>query len=175
MNIFALSDSPILSARYQHDKHVVKMTLETAQLVSQAVRLNESWRQCVPVGDIHKRLYKTTHAYHPCSVWARRSVANLSWLCQHGLALADEYSHRFWRTHKSRQIIEFVHDSVIPSLPSDGIGLTDFAQAMPDDCKDDDSVLAYRLYYVRHRIKPDSKWTNRRQDLPDWLLERALA
>ena len=168
MNIFVLSDSPVLSAQYQHDKHVVKMTLETAQLVSQAVRNRVDWQELCPDA-IH--LYRSTHVHHPSSRWCRASTGNLRWLCQHGLALADEYSHRFWRTHKSRRIIEIVSD-LCDSLPSEP--MTKFAMAMPDKYKNDDPVLAYRMYYLSEKIHPDSNWTNRRRDLPNWLLKTAL-
>jgi len=168
MNIFALSDSPVLSAQYQHDKHVVKMTLETAQLVSQAVRKRPDWIELCSERD---SLYRITHVHHPSSRWCRATAGNLRWLCQHGLALADEYSHRFWRTHKSRQIISIVQD-LCDQLPDEE--QTPFAMAMPYQYKTDDPVLSYRLYYLHEKIHLDSNWTNRRRDLPDWLLRPAL-
>ena len=156
---------------WQHDKHVVKMTLETAQLLSQAIRLVPEWRGLFDVRD----LYRVTHQHHPSARWARRSVPNLFWLAKHGVALSDEYSHRFWRTHKSRKIIHLVADKIgaLPALP-DCDDLTTFAQAMPIEYKRDDPVLGYRGYYLANKIHHDSNWTNRRADLPEWLFRPAL-
>ena len=170
LNIFHLSDCPTESAVWQHDKHVVKMTLETAQLLSQAVRIVPEWRQMCDV----KRLYRVTHQHHPSARWARKSVPNLFWLAKHGIALADEYSHRFWRRHKSLDVIMYVADNIgkFPALEVDD--LTTFAQAMPLEFKRDNPVEGYRKYYLAAKVMPDSKWTHRRSDLPDWLFYPAL-
>lgn len=172
MNIFHLSDCPTESAVWQHDKHVVKMTLETAQLLSQAVRLVPEWSEHFD----RKRLYRVTHQHHPSARWCRRSVPNLFWLCKHGIALADEYSHRFWRHHKSANVIHYVADKIgaLPAL-EDCDDLTVFSQAMPVDFqRANDPVGAYRAYYLATKIHPDSKWTHRRSDLPEWLFRPAL-
>jgi len=171
MNIFALADDPVNSAKWQHDKHVVKMTLESAQLISTAVRLRPDWAtRCEPFF----KLYKPTHQNHPCTKWARMNSNNFRWLCEHGLALANEYSHRFWRTHKSKKIIE-IGCKLADKLSVCGNGKpTEFPLCMPDEYKSGDHVLSYRLYYLGEKIKPDSKWTNRRAELPDWLFEKAL-
>ena len=170
MNIFHLSNCPVESAQCLHDRHVVKMTLETAQLLSQAVRLAPEWRPYVK----RDNLYGITHQHHPSARWCRLTVPNLYWLAKHGMALADEYSHRFWRTHKSSEIIKYVLD-IIPKLPErDSDDLTRFAQAMPLEYRNDDPVLGYRNYYVATKIHPDSAWTARRADLPDWLFKPAL-
>lgn len=171
MNIFHLSDCPTESAIWQHDKHVVKMVLETAQLLSQAIILTPEWSNSVRRRD----LYRVTHRHHPSARWARKSVPNLYWLAKHGMALSDEYSHRFWRAHKSRAVIKRVLD-VIPSLkPLDCDDLTRFEQAMPDKYKDPDNpVTGYRNYYLSEKVLPNSNWTNRRAQLPDWLFYRSL-
>ena len=146
------------------------MVLETGQLLSQAIRVTPEWRDYVGYS-FTSSLYKVTHVHHPSAKWCRRSVPNLYWLAKHGMALSDEYSHRFWRTHKTRSIIKQVLD-IIPKLPAlpDCDTLTPFAQAMPDQYKNpDDPVSAYRNYYLSEKINNDSRWTNRRADLPDWL------
>lgn len=171
MNIFHLSECPVESAQWQHDKHVVKMTLETAQLLSQAVRLTPEWKPYFNRKDV----YKVTHPHHPSSRWCRRSVPNLFWLVKHGIALCDEYSHRFWRKHASSKVIYEVADKIgkLPAL--EGCDeLTTFSQAMPVEFQQDNPVLAYRRYYLETKILPESNWTNRRRDLPDWLFRAAL-
>lgn len=168
MNIFHLSDSPALSAQFQHDKHVVKMVLETAQLLSQAIRKRDDWwDKC----DNNISLYRITHVHHPSSRWCRATTGNFKWLVEHGLALSREYTHRFYRTHKSQAIIE-IADRLADKLPDEPV--TQFAMAMPVQYKTDDPVLSYRLYYINEKIQDDSNWTNRRRDLPDWLLRPAL-
>ena len=81
MNIFVLSEDPIEAAQMQCDQHVVKMTLETAQML------------CTPFPN-GSAPYKHTHYNHPCNVWVRESKANFIWLCDHGDALAQEYTDR---------------------------------------------------------------------------------
>ena len=80
MNIFYLDRDPHEAARLQCDKHVVKMILETAQLLSTAH--NE-----LDGGQI---AYKTTHKNHPSAVWARKSLDNYLWLYRHLEGLGSE-------------------------------------------------------------------------------------
>lgn len=133
MNIFVLDESPVVAAQSQCDKHVVKMVLETAQLLCSAF----------PDGVAP---YKKTHVNHPCAVWTRESLDNFMWLGVHGSALAAEYELRYGKRHKSEEVIAWClanHDRA--RLESKG--LTPFALAMPEEYKDDDAVLAYRRYY----------------------------
>jgi hypothetical protein len=93
MNIFYLDRDPIEAARLQCDRHVVKMILETAQLLSTAH--NE-----LDGGQI---AYKSTHKNHPSAVWARASAENYYWLQRHLGALGHEYFRRYGRVHKTIQ------------------------------------------------------------------------
>ncbi len=97
MNIFASFPDAKTSAIVLDDSRVVKMTLETAQLLSQAVLLH---------GGDHPSLYGITHHNHPCAKWCRKNDQNFSWLVSHGFALADEYTRRFSRRHASRNVIK---------------------------------------------------------------------
>lgn len=152
MNIFALSSSPRSSAQMMCDKHVVKMILESAQI-------------CCTVHWKHRRLgvdydipYKPTHANHPCTLWAAKSISNYTWLVNHARALNDEYKFRYNRSvdHKSWTVIQSLPSPNIPLIP-----LTPFAQAMPDKYKNpSDPHAAYMTYYIneKHDIL---KYTNR--------------
>ena len=94
LNIFVLHKNPQLAAQYQCDKHVVKMILETAQLL------------CSPyVPGVAP--YRRTHYNHPCAKWTRESQSNYFWLGIHGLALADEYTYRYGKIHKSVDVIKW--------------------------------------------------------------------
>jgi len=152
MNIFVLSKDPLEAARYHCDKHVVKMILETAQLLCTA-----HWE----TGG--EAAYKSTHKNHPCAKWARRTLENYDWLCDLGLGLCAEYTYRYGKRHKSQDIIEWCLRNK-PKIKRDK--LTDFVQAMPDCCKHEDPIQAYRMYYNKEKRSIFS-WKNRSQ--PDWI------
>ena len=154
MNIFVLDTNPKTCAMYHNDKHVVKMILETAQLLCGVHHVTES-NLDIP--------YKLSHKNHPCSVWARESIENYIWLCDLGMALCREYSHRYNKTHKSQAVIEWCYNN-LPNLPELG-DITPFALAMPDECKTDDPVESYRRYYMMHK-QSLANWKMR--DIPKW-------
>ena len=158
MNIFVLSGDPTEAAVAQINKHVVKMPLETAQMLCAAY----------PDGVAP---YKKTHYNHPSTVWARTCIENFNWLVEHGIALCQEYTHRYDRRHKCQDVIEWCRDNP-PNLFSLG-GKTAFAVAISDDqqCKsipnfDNLSVVdKYRLYYLYDKAYMAS-WKNRNP--PSW-------
>jgi hypothetical protein len=150
MNIFVLHADPRLAAQMVVDKHCVKMILETAQILSTARFLYGI-----------SGTYKPTHAKHPCTIWAAASAHNYAWLWHHGMGLCEEYTHRYGRIHKSQTLFEGELRR-IPTMPR--IGLTPFAQAMPDEFKHDDPVIAYRRYYLGAKAYI-AKWTNREEPL----------
>tara|TARA_R100001230_G_C5610115_1_gene121878 strand:+ start:125 stop:619 length:495 start_codon:yes stop_codon:yes gene_type:complete len=153
MNIFALDICPVKSAELQHDKHVVKMILESAQMLCTAY--HEHNIENVP--------YKKTHHNHPCSVWVRKDMYNFYWLVDHALALCQEYKYRYKKIHKSKAVIDWCQDNsdkLKNFIPMTCI--TPFAQAMPDEYKNKNSiVLAYRNYYISTKLNNNPKWTNR--------------
>lgn len=135
MNIFVLDTDPERAARALCDKHIVKMAVETAQLLSTVLR---------SYGADDADLYRPTHRSHPCTLWAAASRANYQWLTNHGLAICDEYSRRYDKTHASLRVIRKA-DWMAVVIPEGQ--LTPFAQAMPDEFRRDDAVEAYRAYY----------------------------
>jgi hypothetical protein len=150
VNIFALSTDPLQAARWHCDAHVVKMTLETAQLLSTVHHLTGSTAP-----------YKPTHINHPCAVWARSSRANYIWLLTLGLELCQEYTARYGRTHATEKVLRYLFR--VPDLPD--VGVTPFAQAMPDEHRGTDPVEAYRRYY---RTKRGGRLGTWRRNQPDW-------
>tara|TARA_B110000467_G_scaffold50522_1_gene46268 strand:- start:502 stop:993 length:492 start_codon:yes stop_codon:yes gene_type:complete len=146
MNIFYLHSDPKVAASYFYDKHKVKMILECAQMLCTAhIALgNEN----VP--------YKKSHLNHPSSVWVRANNENYQWLYNHMLALGEEYTKRYKRTHltitKCKDIL-----AVAPlNIP---IGsFNEPPQCMPDEYKvDNDSVSAYWNYYEQDKYKIANK------------------
>jgi len=155
MNIFVLDKCPFVAAEYQCDKHVVKMVLETGQMLSTIHR---------QYGNEHDTLYRPTHAKHPCTVWASTNRANYRWLYDHFIALANEYRHRYYKTHSTWLRLSPVVQYSPPDMP-DG-ERTPFALAMPEQYKGDDAVESYRRYYVGE--KSDFLTYTRRRP-PYWL------
>lgn len=139
MNIFILDDDITLCAQYHVDKHVVKMPLELAQLLCTAHH---------EYGTATDDMYKSTHVNHPCAKWVRESVANYQYTYQLFVALLDEYTHRYGKTHGCSKLLGTLEQS--PEGTPD-VGMTPFAQALPEDCKDSDAVVAYRKYYMKHK------------------------
>lgn len=153
MNIFFLDTDPKKCAKYHNDKHVVKMILETAQLLC-----GVHW----VIGS--EAPYKLSHKNHPCSIWVRSSLENYLWLCELGLELCQEYEYRYEKTHKSKLIIEWciINKPKIPDIP-----FTIPPMAMPELYKSKSScVKAYRDYYNGEKSH-FSKWKNR--DIPKWF------
>ena len=149
MNIFVLDENPAIAATYACDKHVVKMILESAQMLCSVH----------PEGTAP---YKRGFYNHPCTRWVRESSDNYEWLIQHAYALCDEYSVRYGKIHKSEEVIEWC-DTNRPELPE--IGMTPFAQAMPEEYKNDDAVEAYRAYYLGEKTA-FAEWKN--DNVPFW-------
>src|SRR3990167_1235716 len=150
MNIFVLDNDPIKAAQCFVDRHVVKMCLETAQLLCSV------YNNTAP--------YRRTHYNHPCSIWTRKSLSNYGWLINHGLAIANEYTFRYGKEHASKKVIEWCASN---KLIINDIGLTDFAQAMPEQYKCSDPVMAYRNYYCEGK-KHLLKYTKREK--PIWFV-----
>lgn len=160
MNIFVLDIDPSIAAKMMCDRHVSKMILETAQMLSSVAD-----RYGYPT------LYKPTHKKHPCTLWAGDSVENWNWLIEHGLSLEEEKIFRTGKGHKSADVIRwYVSKGFGPNIES---GLTSFALAMPDKYKCEDPVKSYRDYYLNEKQyfkdgrRP--KWTKRNP--PNWWVE----
>jgi hypothetical protein len=159
MNIFALDNNPIQAAQWLCDKHVVKMILESAQLLSTAHRVLDD----VPAGS---PLYKKTHENHPCAIWVRESFANYVWLYYHLRALLQEYTYRYGKHHKVEELMDVL--IIPPDNIHHSLDQTEFAQAMPEQYKiPGNPIQAYRNYYKHEKLRI-ARYTNR--DFPEWML-----
>ena len=155
MNIFVTNQCPIQSARNLPDKHIVKMPLETCQMLA---IIYSDWYY--GIGQLHKvngQPYATKHGAfrkHPCTIWAAENYWNLSWLISHGLALCDEYNARYGKVHsclapmlEAVEIFEAAFDFNV-DIYKDSLPMT-FTRAMPEDIKFDDTIdtiTAYKRY-----------------------------
>jgi hypothetical protein len=133
--------------------HVVKMVLESCQLLSTVHHLHGS------AGP-----YKINHEKHPSTIWAAQSRENYAWLWDHFQALSEEYTRRYHKTHASAIHLEFLRDAP-ESVPS--LGLIDPPQCMPDEFKlPGDPVEAYRRYY-RGAKREFARWKD--GNIPEWF------
>jgi hypothetical protein len=176
MNIFFLDSDPVACAQAHYDKHVVKMILEYAQLLSTAHRMTDGdeWTDKTKSGSKIKRwslpdsreqiLYKATHRNHPSAVWVRESRSNYLWLVDLFENLLSEYTHRYGKQHKTGELLETLKN---PPENLEDVGYTRVAQAMPDECKRSKAVDAYRNYYLTNKRELFS-YTNR--ITPRWAL-----
>lgn len=165
MNIFYLSHDPSECAEWMVDKHVVKMIVESAQLLSTAHRILDGTDKVLP--DCREQvLYKATHANHPSAIWARQSIENYNWLVDHMFSLMGEYTHRYGKTHKCFGEIGYMLQS-----PPKNLETWDWTP-MPS-CMDqqyiisDDPIVNYRNYYKLGKSHIH-KWKNRNP--PEWIM-----
>ena len=152
MNIFILHPDHTTCAQYHCDKHVVKMVLETTQMLS---TVHWRWDNRGP--------YLPVHQKHPCTLWAGESVANYKWLLKLGVALCREYTYRYEKVHKCELLLEHplaeapcnlqvMEERQQPTAP---------AQAMPVQYKRKNPIQAYRTYYKAEKAR-FCKWKNRK-------------
>ena len=137
MNIFYLHRDPKKAARYQYNKHVVKMILESAQMLCTAHHHYDE-NTDVP--------YKKAHYNHPSTKWVRQSDEHYDWLYNHMLELGNEYTKRYGREHLSITKCKWILWERPYGIPSNGFMQP--PQAMPDEYKDPCSVQAYWNYYI---------------------------
>jgi len=159
MNIFYLSNDPKECAQQHLDKHVVKMILETAQLLSNAHHMLD--------GDqVIKPIYKLTHKNHPSAIWVRASKEHYQWLWKLLYELCKEYTHRYGKIHKvEREGLLNVLYEAPANIPNNG-WLSGPTPAMPDEYKVSDIIQSYRNYYNGAKAS-FAKWTNR--PVPEWF------
>lgn len=180
MQIFASSPDPVLCAAWLDDKRVRKMVVETAQLLSTAIRHE--------MPDCDTDLYKPTAQGKALWTWAR-VPCNLRWLAHHGRALCAELDHRglspgkFVRTRailaNCLAIAEhaYLHrPEGSPYLPGGFVNATRQQRDGVDFTHVPDANEAYRLYLdarwaIEYRGKPHlaPRWTNR--PAPPWHIK----
>lgn len=162
MNIFASDIDPTKAAQALDNKRVVKMLLESAQILSSAIFLAS--------GVVHTKIYRPAFLGHPCVIWASENLANWQWLYTHLIALGDEYAFRYGRTHKTLNIAPALQE-LSALVPQKIAAITPFAncaraEKLGIDFKHmSDVPLAYRKYLK-------ARWANDRRP-PVWTLRGA--
>jgi hypothetical protein len=184
MNLFILDKDPIKAAQLQCDKHVVKMIVESAQMLSTVHRMldgvlykapSNSGKRIVkkwshPVYD--DVLYKAVHMHHPCTEWTIESDTNYKWHYAHFIALCDEYTYRYGKVHASDTKLR----NVLKSPPTNIArkSQTEFRLAMQanPECMHDDAVRSYREFYMTKQSRFKMVWTNR--SIPNWFISELV-
>ncbi len=196
MNIFILHSNPNRAARWHADKHVVKMILESVQMLYtahwviaypflldckapiQLAKVQKTlptppsiryYKAPFQQKDDTQRGYRPVHIHHPCTVWVRSSLENYLWLCSLAVALAKEHRHRWPDSaeHSCAEHAKWLLNNP-PALPL--TPRTPFALAMPDEYKKGkDAIRSYRAFYKGS--KTERGITNRytKRNKPHWL------
>ncbi len=181
MNIFYLHYDTKICAQEHCDKHVVKMIIEYAQLLSTAHRLLDGtmYLDKTANGRNIKRwkladyrepiLYKASHINHPSAVWVRQDFSHYQWLWNLAYELCDEYRYRYGgetdKQHKTSLVIQRL--SFAPNNISRTGIFQEPPQAMPDDVKvPGNSIAAYKNYYKKYKVR-FATWKNR--EVPHWF------
>lgn len=182
MNLFVLDSDPVVAAQLQCDKHVVKMIVESAQMLSTTHRMLDGWSEKRPSRSgktminywVHKNdnlenvLYKAVHHSHPCTIWTMQSVENYNWHYKHFCALCDEYEYRYGKKHATDILLREVL-----STPPDNIDLSDMtkhplAMKSNPECMFEDTVKSYRAFYQTKQDRFNMVWTKRKT--PEWFI-----
>lgn len=180
MNIFYLHNDPKTCAQQHVDKHVVKMIVEYAQLLSTAhrildgtlsTRLSKSGRKQKHYSlddDRDSVLYSATHANHPSAKWTRHGEANYQWLYSLWCELLKEYTFRYGKQHATSRLVDALAQS--PNNIDKQVEFCAPWRAMPEEFKfsrneEDYTVKSYRAYYNGAKSHM-FKWKNRQQ--PEW-------
>ena len=181
MNIFYLDKDPVKAAKYSCDKHVIKMILESAQMLCTAHRVQDGEMVIGKSATGRKRttykhpnsnmdaiLYGAGWLKHPSCIWIMDSAYNYMWLYKHMMALGDEYTKRYGKVHLTIQKLGDLlkHPPKNAALNKKGYDAT---PAMPEECKiPGDSVASYRKYYIMKKAR-FATWKNRVP--PKWFAE----
>lgn len=175
MNIFYLDTCPTTAASYMVDRHVVKMILESAQILSTAHRLLDGRQETININSRNRKvyslddqrdpvLYKATHVNHPSAAWVRESSCHYKWLLDHFNALMSEYTFRYGKSHACESRIADALSAYPNNIHNNG--WTPPPLCMPDEYKVNDPVQSYRNYYKFGKSSLHS-WKKRLS--PDWI------
>jgi len=185
MNIFVLSTDPIEAAIQQCDKHVPKMLVESGQMLSTAHRVldgkltrrpSKSGKTMVKYWDLYEGAddleaellyYKAVHVGHPCTKWSMESDSNYRWHWEHMKALANEYTYRYGKIHKTERELLWQIQSPPRNIPKGPMTPFKLAMKANPECMFDDPVKSYRAFYQTKQYRFSMVWTKR--PVPEWF------
>ena len=182
MNIFLLDENLELCAQYHCDKHVVKMIIEYAQLLSTSHRILDSSNKYSELSknnriverfalddeSLNFSLYKASHVMHPCGVWIRECAGNYNYLYKLFVYLHEEFVYRYSKIHstfaKLGEILKTLPQKIDQNIE---VNYSSIPLCMPDEYKTDSYVQSYRNFYIYGKSKAfNVTWKNR--EIPKW-------
>ena len=182
MNIFALDSNPVKAAQLQCDKHVVKMIVESAQMLSTSHRildgnliskLSKSEKRLSKYWELpdsrEEILYKAVHVHHPCTLWTMQSNNNYIWHWIHFAALCDEYTYRYGKIHATDILLREKLKNLPINIPIGYLTKHELAMKSNPECITNNTIESYRNYYRTKSDKFKMIWTNR--EIPDWFVK----
>lgn len=176
MNIFVIDECPVLSAAELPDKHIVKMPLETCQMISVIYsKWYHNWGTIPKKDGTPYNTDKGAFRNHPCTVWAAEKYDNLAWLIRHGYALCNEYRHRYKKTHSCLDAL-YIAEDIFMQKTNETIGIyknvTSFVRAMPDEFKLDTSIDTFEAYkrYISSKTWVKDNYLRMPQRRPSWVV-----
>jgi len=179
MNIFILDNDPVIAAQEQCDKHVVKMIVESAQMLSTVHRMLDGVMERRPsksgamlqywkLNDQRENiLYKACHFNHPSTVWTRESKANYQWHYKHFIALCDEYTYRYGKVHSTDTKLRIALQQIPTNIPEKHMTPFKLAMGSNPECILEDAVESYRRFYETKQKRFTMVWTKR--PVPKWF------
>ena len=156
MNIFYINTDPVVAARELADDHIRKMQIESAQMCSTAHWATGS-----------SAPYKKAHLNHPSTKWARESIQHYRWLVRHGLEICDEFEKRYNKVHATKAVLQWLEQNE-PNLPDNGF--VSPPQCMPDEFRKEDTIEAYKNFYINDKVKVKQLSWNKLNNKPEWVV-----
>lgn len=151
MNIFVISASPIECAQALDDKRIIKMALETAQILSTALSIR----------GYEEAPYPPLYPRHPCVKWAAENLANWEWLFAYLGELNHEYKRRFLKNTDMPSVariresdVERIAQTLLPKG-----SMTEFP-----NCSGVPDLPVFEAYKALLRIK----WSDNRKNTARW-------
>ena len=187
MNLFILDKDPVKAAQLQCDKHVVKMIVESAQMLSTAHRMLDGSLTRAPSksgktkvkawvlpDDREDVLYKAVHMNHPCTVWTMKSNNNYTWHWVHFAALCDEYTYRYKKVHATDKLLREKLKALPRNIEVGYLTLQPLAMKSNPECMfPSDPVKSYRMFYQTKQERFKMAWTER--EVPEWFEYKVAA
>jgi len=172
MNLFILSLNFRECAECMFDKHISKIILEAVQMLCTAIQIIDE------NNDIKSKiqLYKIAHKNHPVTIWMRTSLENYLWTLNLVDAMHEEwkfrYNHPPEKMHKSYIVAKYLREYAPATDKFPKVGMTPFALAMPVECKRDDPIESYRIYYQTPEKQKIASW--KRRERPSWYVTKNI-
>jgi len=156
MNIFYINENPTIAAQQLADDHIRKMQIESAQMCCTA-----HWE----TGG--EAPYKRAHKNHPSTIWVRQSIHHYRWLVKHGLEICNEFEKRYGKSHATKTVLQWLEQNE-PILPDNGF--IEPPQCMPEEFKKENTIEAYKNFYINDKIKIKKLDWKKLNNKPEWVM-----